>query len=145
LRALRVDERDFLLKAFLFAQNRKDFLLEKIVELGLLAVLDVELGTWRPGLRGDGASADAARQVRPDSGEPRREAKKFVVVSPFGIGQSRGWPLESSDKLPVVDRPMAKNLTRDRVSWLAAHKSACFLPETGGGHSVAGWMGSVGG
>jgi hypothetical protein len=91
---------------------------------------------------GDESSADAGRALGLDLGEFRREAEKVAAVGPFGIGQRRGWPLESSDGLPAVDRPMAKNLTRDRLRGLAAHEGACFLPETGGGHSVAGWMGS---
>jgi len=86
-----------------------------------------------------------ARELGLDSGELGCEAKKLAAVSPFGIGLSRGGPLDSSGKLPVIDGPMTKSLTRDRVSWLAAHEGACFLPVTGGGHSVAGWMGSVGG
>jgi hypothetical protein len=48
------------------------------------------------------------------------------------------------DKLPAVDGPVSKSSTRDRVNWLAADKTR-FLPETGGGHSVGGWVGSVGG
>src|SRR5450759_172371 len=97
------------------------------------------------GIRGDETSADAARELEFGSGELRCEAKKLAAVSVFRIGQSRGRPLESPDKLPAVDGPVAKSQTRDRASWLAVHEGACFLPETGGGHSVVSWMGSVGG
>ena len=90
-------------------------------------------------------SADAARKLGLDSRELRSEAKKLAALMLFRIGQSRGRPSECPDRLPLVDGPVAKRQTRDRVSWLAVHESACFLPETGGGHSVAGWMGSVGG
>ena len=95
--------------------------------------------------RCDEASTDAAGELGPDLGEPQREAMKLTAVRLFGIRQSRSRPLGSPDKLPAVDGPVAKSPTRDRVNWLAAHEGACFLPETGGGHSVASWMGSVGG
>ncbi len=80
-------------------------------------------------------SADAARELGLDSGELQREKMKLPAVRLFRIGQSRSRPLGSPDKLPAVDGPVAKSPTRDRVNWLAAHKGACFLPETGGGHS----------
>jgi len=95
--------------------------------------------------RCDEASTDAAGELGPDLGEPQRETMKLAAVRLFGIRQSRSRPLGSPDKLPAVDGPVAKSPTRDRVNWLAAHEGACFLPETGGGHSVASWMGSVGG
>jgi hypothetical protein len=97
------------------------------------------------GTRGNETSADAPRELEPGSGELRRKTKKLAAVSPFRIGRSRGRPLESPDKLAAVDRPAAESQTRDRVNGLAVDEGACVLPETGGGHSVGSWMGSVGG
>ncbi len=85
------------------------------------------------GICGDKTSADAGRELGLDSSELRHEAKKLAAVSPFLIGQSRGRLVESPDKLPAVDGPVAKSQTRDRVNSLADHEGACFLPETGGG------------
>jgi hypothetical protein len=96
-------------------------------------------------IRGDETSADAARELGLDLGELQRETMKLAAVRLFRIGQSRSRPLGSPDKLPAVDGPVAKSPTRDRANWLAAHEGACFLPKTGGGHSVVSWMGAVGG
>jgi hypothetical protein len=96
-------------------------------------------------VRGEETSDGAARELGPDSGELRREKMKLAAVRLFRIGRSRGRPLGSLENLPAVDGPVAESPTRDHVNWLAAHESACFLPETEGGHAVVSWMGSVGG
>ena len=95
-------------------------------------------------MRGEGVLAISARELGLDSLELRRETICLAAVSVLRrMGPSRRRPLGSSDKLLAVDGPVAKSQTRDRVNWLAAHEGACFLPETGGGHSVVSWMGSV--
>lgn len=96
-------------------------------------------------IRGDESSADAARELGLDLSELQREAMKLAAVGLFRTGQSRGRPLGTPDKLPAVDGPVAKSHTRDQMNRLAAHEGAFFLPETGGGHSVVSWMGSVDG
>jgi hypothetical protein len=91
------------------------------------------------------ASAGAAREVGPDSGELGREAKKLAAVGPFRMGQNRCRPLESPDHLPAVDGPMAKSQTRDRVTWLAVQEGARFLPGDRR-RALSRWLdGSVGG
>ena len=101
-------------------------------------------GRLRGSPRCDEISEGAVRELGLDPGELRREAMKLAAVRLFRIGRSRGRPRDPR-RLPAVDGPVAKSPTRDRVNWLAAHERACFLSETGGGHSVVSWMESVGG
>ncbi len=95
-------------------------------------------------MRGEGLLALSPGELGFDSRELRRETIRLAAISVLRrMGPSRRRPLGSSDELPAIDGPVAKSQTRDRVNWLATHEGACFLPETGGGHSVVSWMGSV--
>ena len=77
--------------------------------------------------------AVSARERGLDLRELRRETIHLGAVRVLGrMESSQRQPLGSSDKLPAVDGPMAKNQTRGRANWLAAHVSSTFPPETAG-------------